>query len=178
MTDQEKEIATIRERNICLNLSDADVQRISEKAGRVNLSVSELLQNFIGDLVGGTYSNGSDERDLADQWFDRCWFGMFPDKTFLRYLIEYGCVDDALELWDWIKSEKEDLEHAATNQGDSDDEEIAGMKENIEYWQEQLNDIFSDFQNEAKNEVIGTLEEEMQKVIQWKEEVDRFKDAQ
>ena len=63
MTEQEKEIQTIKERTITLKLSDADVERISNKAERHGLTVSELLENFIGDLVGGTYSNGSDERD-------------------------------------------------------------------------------------------------------------------
>ena len=37
-------------------------------------TIGELIENFAGDLVGGTYSNGSDERDYADQWFERCWF--------------------------------------------------------------------------------------------------------
>ena len=33
-------------------------------------TIGELIENFAGDLVGGTYSNGSDERDYADQWFE------------------------------------------------------------------------------------------------------------
>jgi hypothetical protein len=71
---QQEEIKTIRERTIILNLSDADMKRISEKASDAGLTVAELLQNFIGDLVDGTYSNGSDERMRANQWFNRCWF--------------------------------------------------------------------------------------------------------
>lgn len=27
-------------------------------------TIGELIENFAGDLVGGTYSNGSDERDM------------------------------------------------------------------------------------------------------------------
>lgn len=45
-----------------MNLSDADVRRLAEKSGEGGLTISELLENFIGDLVDGTYSNGSDER--------------------------------------------------------------------------------------------------------------------
>ena len=41
--------------------------------------------------MGGTYSNGSDERDYADQWFERCWFGMFPEPTLLKM-----CIRDRL----------------------------------------------------------------------------------
>lgn len=80
-----KEIETIKERSIIVKLSDADVQRIWEKAGSVGLAVSELFENFVGDLVYGTYSNGSDENDLANQWFDRCGFSMFPENTFLKF---------------------------------------------------------------------------------------------
>ena len=90
-TNQKEEIKTIKERNIVLNLSDKDCERISRKAATVGLTVSELLENFIGDLVAGTYSNGSDERTIANEWFERCWFSLEPDKSFLRYLILTDC---------------------------------------------------------------------------------------
>ena len=77
---QQEEIETIRSRTIEVKLSDADVKRISEKAAAHGLTVGELIENFIGDLVCGTYSNGSDERMYAEQWFERCWFGMFPTE--------------------------------------------------------------------------------------------------
>lgn len=172
MTEQEKEILTIKDRNISISLSDADVQRLFEKAGSIGLSVSELLKNFIGDLVNGTYTNGSDECDMAKQWFNRCWFGMFPDKTFLRHLIEWGQVKNALELWDDIKTGKEEIEYSNTHKDEFTEEEIEGLKEDLEYWHEQLNDIFSEFQRWAKEETIGTLEKEMEKIIKWKDEME------
>lgn len=58
---QQEEIETIRSRTIEVKLSDADVKRISEKAAAHGLTVGELIENFIGDLVCGTYSNGSEE---------------------------------------------------------------------------------------------------------------------
>ena len=81
--EQQKEIETIRERKITVKLSDADCDRLARKCGKHGLTIGELIENFVGDLVGGTYSNGSDERDYADQWFERCWFGMFPEPIFL-----------------------------------------------------------------------------------------------
>lgn len=77
--NQREEIETIRERTITLNLSEADMERIRKKAGDAGLTVSELLENFVGDLIDGTYSNGSDERMYAQRWFDRCWFAMSSD---------------------------------------------------------------------------------------------------
>lgn len=107
---QQEEIETIRSRTIEVKLSDADVKRISEKAAAHGLTVGELIENFIGDLVCGTYSNGSDERMYEEQWFERCWFGMFPDLTFLRYLIEWGGLDEVIGAWENIKSTEENIQ--------------------------------------------------------------------
>lgn len=89
--EQKKEIETIRERKITVKLSDADCDRLARKCGEHGLTIGELIENFVGDLVGGTYSNGSDERDYADQWFERCWFGMFPEPTLLNHLSNGLC---------------------------------------------------------------------------------------
>lgn len=94
---QEKEIASIKERTFELRLSDEDVKRLWEKAGRVGMTAGELLTSFVGDLVDGTYSHGSDERMYAEQWFDRCGFSYMADKTFMRYLLEYGELDSLLQ---------------------------------------------------------------------------------
>ena len=87
--EQKKEIETIRERKITVKLSDADCDQLARKCGEHGLTIGELIENFVGDLVGGTYSNGSDERDYADQWFERCWFGMFPEPTLLNHLLQW-----------------------------------------------------------------------------------------
>lgn len=113
MTEQQKEIETIKPRAYSLNLSDADVKRIAKAAGAYGLTVSELLENFIGDLVAGTYSNGSDERMYAEQWAERCWFSLDPEKNLVQYLCteawEYDFSDlmDILERIDDIKSDIE-----------------------------------------------------------------------
>ena len=60
--EQQKEIETIRERKITVKLSDADCDRLARKCGKHGLTIGELIENFVGDLVGGTYSNGSDEK--------------------------------------------------------------------------------------------------------------------
>ena len=43
-----------------------------KKAASHGMTVSGLLESFIGDLVEGTFTNGSDERYLAEDWFNRC----------------------------------------------------------------------------------------------------------
>lgn len=172
---QQEEIKTIRKRTLELELSDADVKRISEKAGAHGLTVGKLLESFIGDLVCGTYSNGSDERDLAGQWFERCWFGMFPDFTFLHYLIEWGGgVENVLELWDDIQSGKEEIADMEAHPEDYEPDEKAAMQEDMGYWQEQLSDYWKEYAGHKMEYKHGTFEEEMSKVLQWREAYKAF----
>ena len=204
--EQQKEIETIRERSIILKLSDADVQRIWKKSGSLGLSVSELLENFVGDLIDGTYSNGSDERDLAQQWFDRCGFGMFPDKTFLSFLIEQESVEEFLKLYNNINDSKEQIAIMEENlkngfmkmrdgstytwkdivnrssEGErpaysskeewekEQRENIESEKEDITYWQEEIDEFWNVFLQSA-NGKKGSLEEEIEKVLKWYEKM-------
>ena len=67
MSYEQKEIKTIRERNITVKLSNADCEKLIKKCGKFGLTPGELIENFISDLIDGTYSNGSDERYLINQ---------------------------------------------------------------------------------------------------------------
>ena len=128
--EQKKEIETIKERQIFIKLSDADCERISKLCGAHSLTVGELLENFIGDLVCGTYTNGSDEEDYARNYFNRCWFGMFHEETLLSFLLEgWFCnVDNFFELLENIKSGYEELENYKENPTQYDEEEIEYLK--------------------------------------------------
>ena len=157
MTKSE-EIGTIRPRTININLSDADVKRLCKKAGYSGLTVSELLQNFIGDLVDGTYSNGSDERMYANRWFDRCWFAMdtIYDDTFLKYLIEMGMVETVIDAWSEIKR-YEKLE-------DLDEDDSACYEDEKEF----LDETFSEYiEDRITGQEPPKLEAEMETVMKW-----------
>lgn len=84
MFDRQKEAETIRERTFKIELSDADVDRLAMKAAVAGMSMGELLASFVGDLVCGTRSNGSDERMYAERWFDRCGYPHFPVNDIAR----------------------------------------------------------------------------------------------
>ena len=168
MIDRKKEIETIKERNITLSLSDADCERLYRLCGEHGLTVPQLLENFIGDLVDGTYTNGSDERMYAEQWFRRCWFGMFPEKTLLNYLLSYSCsydVDDFLGLLDDIAEAQNDLAEYDKGSVDDDDlEEIEWIKDELNGKMDDLNEIKTDF---AKENPEADWKEEVEKVRDW-----------
>ncbi|MDU2121867.1 MAG: molecular chaperone GrpE [Clostridium celatum] len=166
--EQEKEISTIKERTITLNLSDADCERISKKVGKHGITVEKLLENFIGDLVDGTYSNGSDERYRANQWFERCWFGMFPEETLLKYLLEW---DYDLETFITVCDE---LEYYKANPQEFS-EELEEAKENGEemlWFEQEYHDYVNEFLNTHAN---VDMEKEIELCRKWLINLKRIK---
>lgn len=173
---QKKEIETIQERNLTIKLSDADCERIFNLCGEHNISVAELLENFIGDLVSGTHTNGSDERDYARRYFERCWFGMYPKQTLLNWLLNmgYDVYSDFLEVIDDIDNGYADLEDYKKDPSVFDEEEIEFLKTDILDWENQISEIKSDFLKENEN---ADWEKEVENVNQWWKEKERFKNA-
>jgi hypothetical protein len=171
--EQSKEIETIKERTIVLKLSDADCRRVAILCGQHGLTVGQLIENFLGDLVSGTFSNGSDERDYADAWFHRCWFGMFPPNTFFYYLSMFGGLEDCIELQEYIDEAQERLEYLEEHPEEGDPGEIESWQEDIEYWQEQLSDYFDEYRKDG-NAVDQTLEDGMKRVMDWKAQYEKL----
>ncbi|MCT4564986.1 MAG: molecular chaperone GrpE [Maledivibacter sp.] len=163
---QKKEIETIKPRQFNLNLSDADVKRIFKKAGACNITVEYLLESFIGDLISGTYSNGSDERMYAENWFERCGFSWMYNKTFLIYLLQYDFLEDAIGIYEDIQVFKEELQYSKEEPKEFTKEEIEDLKIDLEDSQNELNSHYSNYIEWA--ECNGrSLEEEMKEIFEW-----------
>lgn len=164
---QQEEIKTVRERNIVVSLSDADCERISRLCGAHGLTVGQLIENFIGDLVDGTYTNGSDERMYAEKWFDRCWFGMFPDMTLLRYLLLYSCdydVDGFLKLLEELDNVTDYWKQCQDDHEDLTEEDIELARIDYETTSRHYEELKIEFLEENPN---ADWEEEVKKVLEW-----------
>lgn len=148
-SSQKNEIETIKPRTITVNLSDADVKRLAEKSGEGGLTISELLENFIGDLVDGTYSNGSDERMYAEQWYQRCWFAMFSDDTFLKFLLLWGDLDDYIDLMDELESNKKEMAEMTADAEEYSAEERDELQEYINELQKEIDYYWGNFWSET-----------------------------
>lgn len=163
---QEAEIKTIKERSLTLKLSDADVERLFIKAGGAGLTVSELLENFIGDLVDGTYSNGSDERDIVEQWFDRCkcnWSGV--KITFLQRLISTNAVDEVVDCWNVVQ----DYAGQEVLNDDETNDLVCALS--------TFSDIFGEDMTVEQVTKNSTFKSEMPKVMQWWNDLKRMQEA-
>ena len=57
-------------------IGDEEYQALKELAERKNVTVAEILGNYVQDLTG-INSNGSDERAFAKSYFDRTWLSWY-----------------------------------------------------------------------------------------------------
>lgn len=165
---QKQEIATIKERIVKLQLSDADCERIAKKAGSAGVTVAELLENFIGDLIGGTYSNGSDERGFANNWFERCFDCCRiknSEDTLLEYFINMGqSVEDFLDILDDIQRAEEDLKLYKERPQDYDEEEMSYVEGDLQSWKEEYHNAICEWIKTHKN---VNMEKEIELCRKW-----------
>lgn len=165
LTEQQKEIETIKPRTITIDLSDADCERISKKAAGYGMTVGELLKNFIGDLVDGTYSNGSDERMYANQYCERCWYS-WMNNNLLSYLTVWSDVDDFLTAWDeklYAEEHPEEFE-----------EERAELEEGEKLWFEaEIDDVLEEWKPNYKVD----MDEEIATCRKWLAEQEAMKEG-
>lgn len=159
---------------IQVNLPEEDALRLAKKAGAYGLTVGQLIENFIADLICGEFSNGSDERMYAQEWFERCGFGMFSDKTFLQYLIDYGIEEEILSLWAELQDTKSDIAYYEENPDKAEPGEVEETMEYLQAVQEQIDQHWNRYCQMQTASKKGTFDEEMEKVLAWQEELRRW----
>lgn len=146
------------QRTISIRLYQDEVEELCRKSGKVGLSIGELFENFVADLICGTHTNGSDERMYIEQWFDRCYFSIMPEETFLSYLLEMREIDSVLECWE-ILQELKNLE-----------EPDCYDKEELEIQQNTLEEYFQEYRTYTREPTEDQLEAAMEKVLEWNKE--------
>lgn len=144
---QAAEIATIKPRTFTLELSDADVKRLYEKTAADGITPAELLQGFIGDLLDGTYSHGSDERELASAYYDRCCYEFSRTGSLLEWALYDYRLDDIADALEQIDDAAGEIEYYAQHPDDPDGtpeylQELQGYKAEAE---SELQAIYSEY---------------------------------
>lgn len=191
LQERDREISTIKPREYKLNLSDADIERLAVKALRYGISATELLENFIGDLVDGTYSNGSDERMYASEWANRCFFAMDgPEKNLTTFLFcedyegggsfNYEYLEEVLERIEDAKKSIRDSESEISNptekwaditEWDTKKGEYVQAYSNVEEYLEEERACLSSYQDylEAAEQELEDIKEEFNIYMKGKE---------
>lgn len=174
MGNREKEVETIKERNLIINLSNEDCRRLINKAAEHGLTAAELIEIFIGDLVNGTYSNGSDERRAANEWLERCGYSMTAEQTFKRYLLLMGELETCLENLFNMQEYKEALEELEERKDPEDELEIASLKLDIAHEETQLKEFYNDYAERSKGEPIQEYNEAITDLLNHNRELQKL----
>ena len=160
-----------KERTITIRLTESDCKTLMIKCGEHGITINELFENFAGDLAGGRYTNGSDERRAASEWFDCCWFGMFPEKTLLNHLLNWDYdpeeyfeliseLDTFVKETDYLNAHPEEKEPGDTERFA---EIIASLRKEIQ----SMADGWSSAQN-------LNLPDEIRRIADWIDEKNQF----
>ena len=70
-------------------MTSEDKTKLWDFAGSYGVTPSVIISHFIGDLINGSFSCGSDERNIATSWLERTYLGV-PKPSLLSYLIYNG----------------------------------------------------------------------------------------
>lgn len=100
--EQNEDLKTDRIReDLKVKLTDkeySDLKLLAYKAGFK--SAGELLSSFVGDLTGW-HTNGSDEEDKADDWYNRAFGSSEYYSNFRHHLFNDDCsLQDMKEMLD------------------------------------------------------------------------------
>ncbi len=174
MENEFKEIEEMYSEDITVKLHEEDFKKLLHLCGRHGLTIEELVNSFLNDLIWGRQTNGSDERDLAKGWFDRCWFGSFCDMTLLRWLIdEHDDVKGFVSAYRNKNDAMRRLGEAVLHKDDSEyhDTFYDECKDDASDWEETYDDYINDFVKEcpSKPKMSYELYKDVHDVIKWYE---------
>ena len=169
-TTQAEEIATIKPRTVTIDLSDADVKRLYAKAYGSGITPGELLAGFIGDLIGGTYTHGSDERNLARQYFERCCYGMGLDRSFLQWALQEYRIGEIAALLNAVDEAESDLDYYSEYPEESDSDGVQVIKDAKTDAEKELAAIHDEYKA-AENAADRSYTDDINAVRRYLEEV-------
>lgn len=148
-------------RSVPVRISDKDLKALAEKCGRSGISIQELFEVFVGDLICGSFYSGSDESMYADQWYERHGFSWMNEDSLLSHILSSGSadsVDEFLTAWDeraYYKDHPEEIEED-------------------QWWEDDLRDYLEGYKGDPTEDDIKSLRdwlEEFRKLSDSSEEV-------
>ena len=83
-------------RQFFLELTEEDTKAFYDFCYQEGTTPAEVLEAFVNDLICGDASRGSDERMLAQNYFERCNLSLaLEGETFLQWILATGYIDRA-----------------------------------------------------------------------------------
>ena len=153
----------LKERKFTVELTDKTLIDFVELCYRDGTTPAEVLGGFINDLVCGSHTRGSDERELASEYYDRCGYGYFyRPRDFLQWALAYDEVEKIADYLEDIAETEKEIAFLTENPGECEEGEI---ERNRGYIAEDMNDIEDLFRQFCEEEKIEPkFEEELKKI--------------
>lgn len=162
-----------KKRTITLELADEDAKAFFERCFRDGTTPPEVLKCFINDLVDGSQAGGSDERELANKYYDRCGYGyFFPDerRTFTQWLLNDYYFETVAGAMEDIKTFEEEIAYLKKHPEDTNEGEIEDLEREIADSKEEIEFIFREYEKSTSKP--ESLEEGLKGVREYQKTVE------
>lgn len=161
--EEEKEDDWLKLRSLKVMMSDKDVDGLCRKAATAGMSAGELVSGMVADLVGGTFTKGSDER----RYYMGSWYELRAENEdgggFVGCITRLGTEKAILEIADQVEKYREELET------ESDPERREVLEGEIELWQQENEYYYKRYIERTGNAPVE-LGEEIRKLREWQRE--------
>lgn len=156
----------LKPRQVTLQLSDIHCEEIFKICGSRNLTVSQLLETFLKDLLGEEpLMFESNECALAKRWLEEYDFYNKPNKTLLKWLHDDGAdVEEFSQLGYEIDLAQEALNNMMTFFWNHTAEEVEKTKADLKTYKEEFEDYKRRYLEENPS---ANWEKEMKDVRTW-----------
>ena len=114
----------------------------------------------------------------AEQWYQRCWFAMFSDDTFLKFLLLWGDLDDYIDLMNEMESSKKEMAEVTADAEDCSAEERDELQEYINDLQKEIDYYWNKFLERKRQKESYDFEKEIENIMAWKSQLDTILDPQ
>ena len=164
-----------KERGFTMLLSDKEAERLYIKASLAGMTIGQLMESFAQDLICGSQTNGSDERDLANMWYDRCVFCV--PSGFLHYTLSHegeSGVRGLVERWENLKEAEKRL--AGGLEEFWDQEDMDAEAEGVRQGRLELEEDYRRYEDREGRKGPG-LEEEIRDLTQWLGDLEALLDS-
>lgn len=172
---------TRKERRLRLNLADDDLRNFLDKVYADGTTPAEVLEGFINDLVAGDYSHGSDERDLAKSYYNRCGYAFnYSPVRFFQWLLDDFRLDEVADALEDREEDTKELEYSKAHPEEFEDAEdleahIQDFRNAYKEDNEIVEKAFQEYTRRTKNP--EPREEAEKGVIEYREKMKRIEEG-
>ena len=167
-----------KKRAFTLELTDKETAAFIEKCFRDGTTPAEVLEGFICDLTGVDRTNGSDEQDFSQQYYERCGYGFFLSgeyRTFTQWLLKEYRIDAMRDVLDDVKTFEEEIAYLKEHPEECEEGELEDLEAELNGSKEDIEESYREYTKDIKSP--DTLEDGIKGVREYLKMIERIKEG-